>query len=74
MVVKVTDRELIANLIHMEIDFDNPKVQEIYESFKKLSAEEQLAVFKKDSAESSALRDLALVMYPTEEKIIIDFC
>ena len=75
MVVKVTDRDLIDNLVRAEIEFDNPRVRELYESFKRLSSEEQLAVFKKDSKESSALRDLALIVYPNpvEEEIIIEF-
>lgn len=73
MVVKVTDRDLIDNLVRSEIDFDNPQVREIYEAFKKLSRKEQRAAFKRASKESSALRDLALVMYPTEDEIIIEF-
>jgi hypothetical protein len=73
MVVKVSDKDLINNLLSMEIDFDNPRVEEIYENFKGLSREEQLAFFKKDSKESCALRDLALVMYPVEEEIIIEY-
>ena len=74
MVVKVTDRDLIENLVRSEIDFDNPQIQEIYEAFKCLSLEEQLAFFKKNSKDSSTLRDLALVMYPLEEEILIEFC
>ena len=75
MVVKVTDKDLIENLLHVEIDFDNPDVREIYEHFKKLTHDQQIAVFKRTTKESAALRDLALVVYPTkeEDEIIIEF-
>lgn len=73
MVVKVSDRDLVDNLVRMEIDFDNCRIQEIYEAFKRLSRDEQLAVFRKNSKESSAIRDLAVIMYPIEEEIVVEF-